>query len=274
MQRQIAVIGEGDLSAAVTLMLALRSCADITVVQDGAGAVARDGAAAAALLGAEGGARVRAVPMLSQAPGAAVAVVTTSDAEELEALAPQIARHAPDAVVVAAGEPADVACAILLAETAFPRARVIGAAAGARQARLRAAVAQAAGVWPGDVHVDVLGGVGTRCVPLLSRAAIAGVPAADVLGAEALDALAARRAPARRRAGPHRRRGLRRRGRRARRPAPGGDLRRRLPRRARSRGSRHGGARPARAPGRRGLRRAADESREREALLRAAIRMR
>jgi malate/lactate dehydrogenase len=191
MHRQVAVIGEGEISAAVVLLLAVRGGADVTVVQDAGEAAARDAGAAAGLLGGPGGARVRAVAALSQAPGAAVAVVTTSDAEELEALAPQLARHAPDAVVVAAGEPADVACALLLAETTFPRARVLGAAAGARQARLRAAIARAAGVWPGDVDVDVLGGVGTRCVPLLSRATIAGVPAADVVGAEALEALAA-----------------------------------------------------------------------------------
>jgi malate dehydrogenase len=187
MQRQVAVIGEGDISIAVTLLLAVRGV-DVTVVQDGAGAVARDAGAAVALLG--GGARVRAVSALAGAPGPALAVVTTSDAEELEALGPQLARHAPDAVVVAAGQPADVACAILLAETAFPRARVIGAAAGARQARLRTEVAQAAGVWAGDVDVVVLGGMGTRCVPLLSSATIAGVPAAEVVGLGTLEALA------------------------------------------------------------------------------------
>jgi malate dehydrogenase len=92
---------------------------------------------------------VRAVQALSQAHGAAVAVVTTSDAEELAAIAAELARHAPDAIVLARTEPADVACAILVAETAFPRGRVLGAAAGARGARLRAAIAEAAGVWAG-----------------------------------------------------------------------------------------------------------------------------
>ncbi|HEV8152572.1 MAG TPA: hypothetical protein VGP78_06545 [Solirubrobacteraceae bacterium] len=189
MRWDIAVIGGGDIGAAVTFLLAVRSRAQVTVVGDGAGALARDGAAAAALLGR--GARVRAVQALSQAHGAAVAVITTSDAEELAAIAVGLARDAPDAIVVAATEPADVACAILVAETAFPRGRVLGAAAGARGARLRAAIAEAAGVWAGDVAVDVVGGSPPRAVPLLSRATIAGLPAADVLGQDALARLTA-----------------------------------------------------------------------------------
>jgi malate dehydrogenase len=189
LRRDVAVIGGGDISAAVTLLLAVRCRAHVTVVQDGADTVARDAAAAAAMLG--GGGRVRAVAALSQAPGAAVAIVTASDADALQAAAAHLWRHAPDAVVVAAGEPADASCASLLAATKFPRARVLGSAAGARRARLRAALARAAGAWPGDVAVDVLGGSGPHSVPLLEGATIAGAPAAGVLGQEALEALAA-----------------------------------------------------------------------------------
>src|SRR5215210_3244562 len=144
MRRNVTIMGSGDISAAVSLLLAARGGVQVTVVEDAGGTVARDGAAVAALLG--GGARVRSVPSLAQAPGAAVAVVTGADGEQLEVAAAEVARHAPDAVVVAAGEPADVACAILLRATAFPRGRVLGAAAGAPGARLRAAVAAAAGV--------------------------------------------------------------------------------------------------------------------------------
>jgi len=185
----IAVIGGGDIGAAVTLLLAVRCHAQVTVVGDSAGAVARDGAATAAMLGC--GARVRAAQDLSQAHGAAVVVVTTADGEELEAIAADLAPHAPDAIVLAACEPADVACAILVAETAFPRGRVLGTAPAARSGRLRAAIAEAAGVWAGDVVADVVGGAPPRSVPLLSRATIAGHPAAAVLGEDALARLAA-----------------------------------------------------------------------------------
>jgi malate dehydrogenase len=189
MRWDISVVGGGDIGAAVTLLLAVRCRAQVTVVQDGGGAIAREGAVAAAMLGC--GARVRAVDDLSQARGPAVAVVTTADGEELQAIAVELARHAPDAIVLAACEPADVACAILVAESAFPRARVLGVAAAARGARLRAAIAEAAGVWAGDVAAEVLGGPPPRSVPLLSRATISGLPAADVLGQDALARLAA-----------------------------------------------------------------------------------
>ena len=69
MHGHITVIGEGDLSTTVTLLLAVRCPAQVTVVQDDAQAVARDLAAAAAMLGC--GARVQGVEDLSRAPGAA-----------------------------------------------------------------------------------------------------------------------------------------------------------------------------------------------------------
>jgi len=46
-------------------------------------------------------------------------------------------------------------------------------------------------VWAGDVVADVVGGAPPRSVPLLSRATIAGHPAAAVLGEDALARLAA-----------------------------------------------------------------------------------
>ena len=189
MRWDIAVVGGGEISAAVTLLLAVRCPARLTVVGNGADAVARDGAAAAAMLGCD--ARVRAARDLSHAQGPAIAVVTTADGEDLEAIAADLARHAPDAIVLAACEPADVVCAILVAETAFPRGRVLGTAPAARGGRLRAAIAEAAGVWAGDVAADVVGGPPPRSVPLLSRATIAGQPAAGVLGQDALARLVA-----------------------------------------------------------------------------------
>jgi malate dehydrogenase len=123
------------------------------------------------------------------AAGAAVAVLT-DDPEALAVAGPDVARHLPDAVLLAAGEPVDVATAVLLRVTAFPRGRVLGATASAAGGRLRARLADAAGVSVHDVRADVLGGPGERAVPLLSRATIADVPAANVLGEATLLELA------------------------------------------------------------------------------------
>jgi malate dehydrogenase len=182
----IAVIGSGDIARAVTLLLTVRDAGEVVLVGDAPGATGEAGAAGA-LLRAD--TRLRRVSALAGAAGAAVAVLTDGP-EAVAAAGADVARHLPNTVVLAAGEPADVATAVLLRVTAFPRGRVLGATASAAGGRLRARLADAAGVSVHDVRADVLGGPGERAVPLLSRATIADVPAAEVLGEATLLALA------------------------------------------------------------------------------------
>lgn len=182
----IAVIGSGDIARAVALLLTLRDAGEVVLVDDAPGAT-REAAAAGALLRAD--TRLRRVSAVAGAAGAAVAVLT--DGPEAMAVAgADVARHLPDTVLLVAGEPADVATAVLLRATAFPRGRVLGATASAAGGRLRARLAEAAGVSVHDVRADVLGGPGERSVPLLSRATIADAPAAEVLGEATLLTLA------------------------------------------------------------------------------------
>jgi malate dehydrogenase len=111
---------------------------------------------------------------------------------DLPPVAAEVARHLPGTVLVAAGEPVEEACAVLLRETAFPRARVLGATALGAGARLCAAVASSARVSVDAVTADVLGGSGPHAVPVLSSASVAGTPASEVLGEATLSALATR----------------------------------------------------------------------------------
>jgi malate dehydrogenase len=185
----IAVVGAGEVARSVALLLVAADAGDVVLVGDDAAASADDVAAAAALLGA--GAKVRAAAALDEAAGSDV-VVTTAAPGELPPVAADVARHLPGAVLVAAGEPVETACAVLLRETAFPRARVLGATALVAGARLRAAVASAARVSVEAVTADVLGGGGPRGVPVLSSASVAGTPASEVLGEATLSALATR----------------------------------------------------------------------------------
>jgi malate dehydrogenase len=183
----IAVIGSGDIARTVALLLTVRG-ADEVVLVGAPPATALDAGAAGVLLHAD--TRLRRADSLQGAAGARVAVLTDGPVE-LAATGADVARHLPDAVLLVAGEPVDVACAVLLRATAVPRGRVLGATAPAPGARLRAALAETAGVSVHDVVADVLGGPGERAVPVLSQAAIAGVPAAGVLGEATVEALAA-----------------------------------------------------------------------------------
>ena len=186
MSCMVAVIGSGDIARTVALLLTVRDAGEVVLVGDAQGAT-QDAAAAGALLRAD--TRLRRVSAVAGAAGAEVAVLTGGP-EAMAAAGADVARHLPDAVLLVAGEPADVATAVLLRETAFPRGRVLGATASAAGGRLRARLAEAAGVSVHDVRADVLGGPGERSVPLLSRATIADAPAAEVLGQAALLALA------------------------------------------------------------------------------------
>jgi L-lactate dehydrogenase len=185
----IAVVGAGEVARSVALVLATADAGEVALAGDDAEATAADVASAAALLGT--GARVRAVAALGEAAGGGV-VVATPAPDELPAVAAEVARHLPGAVLVVAGRPVDAAYAVLLRGTNFPRGRVLGATALVAGARLRGAIASAAGVSVDAVSADVLGGPGPRAVPVLSCATVAGTPASEVLGDATLSALATR----------------------------------------------------------------------------------
>jgi malate dehydrogenase len=187
MRRKIAVVGSGHLPGVCALLVAERGLADVVLV-GGRPEAARDVAAAVAVCGAA--VSVVASGDWEEAAGSAV-VVVDAGAGDLEELGPQIARHAPDAVVVVAGDGDAEACHALLASTGFPRRRVLGAAGLVTAARLRALVAAELGIEPGDVGGVALGGPGSDAIVVVASLTAGGLPVAALLGAGRLDELGA-----------------------------------------------------------------------------------
>jgi len=100
-----------------------------------------------------------------------------------------IASYAPNAVVVVVTNPLDVICMVVLKETGFEPARVVGQAGVLDSTRFRYFVAEELDVWTGDVAAMVLGGHGDSMVPLTRYTSVGGFPINELLDKEKVEHL-------------------------------------------------------------------------------------
>ncbi len=110
----------------------------------------------------------------------------------VRSVAEQIARVAPDSIMVVVSNPLDVMCYVAMKASGFPRERVIGMAGVLDTARYRMFLAEAIGVSVEDIQAMVLGGHGDTMVPLVSYTAVSGIPVTQLLDRERLDAIVTR----------------------------------------------------------------------------------
>jgi malate dehydrogenase len=106
--------------------------------------------------------------------------------------AEQIARHAPNAIVIVVTNPVDAMTQLMWHVTKFPKHRVIGQAGVLDSARFRTFVALELGVSVQNVDAYVLGAHGDQMVPLPRYTTVAGVPITELLPKEKIDALVKR----------------------------------------------------------------------------------
>lgn len=93
-----------------------------------------------------------------------------------------VARHAPNAVLVVVSNPLDAMVFVAKQVSGFPRERVIGSAGVLDSARFRTYLAIAAGVSVEDVQAIVLGAHTEKdMVPIVSTATIGNVPVSEFL---------------------------------------------------------------------------------------------
>jgi L-lactate dehydrogenase len=92
---------------------------------------------------------------------------------------PQIARAAPNAILLIVANPVDILTLAALEASGFPPGRVIGSGTVLDTARLRALVGQRLNIDPRSVHGYVIGEHGDSEVVVWSRATVAGLPVAE-----------------------------------------------------------------------------------------------
>ncbi len=129
---------------------------------------------------------------LPRKPGMSRMDLLSTNAGIVRAVGEQVARHAPDAVVIVVSNPLDEMTAMAQLATGFPKARVLGQAGMLDTARFTDFVAEAAGVPVAEVRTLTLGSHGDTMVPVPSRSTVGGRPLTEVLPADTVDQLVVR----------------------------------------------------------------------------------
>jgi len=115
----------------------------------------------------------------AQKPGETRLQLAQRNAEVFRQIVPQVARHAPDTILLIATNPVDPLTYLAWRLSGFPPQRVIGAGTILDTARLRYLLGARYDVDPRSVHAYIVGEHGDSEVALWSSAAIAGMSLQD-----------------------------------------------------------------------------------------------
>ena len=111
----------------------------------------------------------------SQKPGETRLALVNRNIEIFRGIIPQIARAAPDSILLVVANPVDIMTCATWQLSGFPQNRVIGSGTVLDTARLRASIGQQLRVDPRSVHAYVIGEHGDSEVVVWSRAMVAGM---------------------------------------------------------------------------------------------------
>ncbi len=129
---------------------------------------------------------------LPRKPGMSRMDLIEVNAKIVRQVAENVARYAPDAVIIVVSNPLDEMTALTQLVTRFPRNRVMGQAGMLDTARFTHFVAEELGVPVASVKTLTLGSHGDTMVPVPSRCTVDGRPLNDLLPAEKIDELVTR----------------------------------------------------------------------------------
>ena len=209
MLNKITVVGAGNVGATAAQRLAEKNLARSVVMVDVVEGVPQGKALDQWQSGPVEGydTRVYGTNDYEQAAGSEIFVVTAGIARKpgmsrddlvktnagiVQAVAKEIARVAPQSIIIVVSNPLDVMCTVAMKASGFPRERVIGMAGVLDTARYRMFLAEAMEVSVEDIQAMVLGGHGDTMVPLVSYTTVSGIPVAQILAADKLAAIVQR----------------------------------------------------------------------------------
>jgi malate dehydrogenase len=204
----VSIIGAGQTGATTAHWLSEREIADLVLVDIVEGlpqGKALDMTEAMPVIGSD--VRVLGTNDYAETAGSDIVVITAGlprkpgmSRDDLLAKNSEIVREAverslqasPEAILIMLTNPLDVMSHLALKVSGLPRERVIGQAGILDSARMRAFVAMETGISVQNIHCYVLGGHGDNMVPLVRHSNVAGVPLADFIPAERLEAIVER----------------------------------------------------------------------------------
>ena len=129
---------------------------------------------------------------LPRKPGMSRMDLLGVNAKIVRSVAENVAKYAPNAVVIVVSNPLDEMTALAQIATKFPKNRVLGQAGMLDSARFTNFVAEALSVPVGSVKTLTLGSHGDTMVPVPSQSAVNGKPLAELLPADKIEELVTR----------------------------------------------------------------------------------
>ena len=131
---------------------------------------------------------------LARKPGMSRDDLLFKNAEIVKSCIEQAYAKSPNAFFIVVSNPLDVMTYVALKATGLPRHKVIGMAGVLDSARYRTFIAMELGVSVEDINAFVLGGHGDTMVPLPRFTTVAGVPLAELMPQDRIDAIVKRTA--------------------------------------------------------------------------------
>jgi malate dehydrogenase len=129
---------------------------------------------------------------LPRKPGMSRMDLLETNAKIVRQVSENVAKHAPNAVVIVVSNPLDEMTALAQLATQFPKNRVMGQAGMLDTARFSHFVAEELGVPVASVKTLTLGSHGDTMVPVPSRSTVNGKPLREVMAGEKIEELVVR----------------------------------------------------------------------------------
>lgn len=129
---------------------------------------------------------------IARKPGMSRDDLLKTNAGIVRSVSAEIARVAPDSIIVMVSNPLDVMSWVAKETTGFPRERVIGMAGVLDTARYRSFIALELDVSVEDIQALVLGGHGDTMVPLVRYTSVGGIPLTHFLDDDRIEAIVQR----------------------------------------------------------------------------------
>jgi malate dehydrogenase len=129
---------------------------------------------------------------LPRKPGMSRMDLIETNAKIVRGVAENVAKHAPNAVIIVVSNPLDEMTALTQLASGFPKERVLGQAGMLDTARFTNFVAEELKVAVASVKTLTLGSHGDTMVPVPSRCTVDGKALADLLSAEKIEELVVR----------------------------------------------------------------------------------
>ncbi len=209
MRKKVTIVGAGNVGATAAMRVAEKELADVVLVDvlEGVPAGKALDLAEAAPVEKHDSKITGVTNDYSEAKDSDIVIITAGIPRKpdmsrddllstnmgiMKSVVDEIAKTAPNAILIIVSNPLDAMCHIAYDTSGFPKNRVMGMAGILDSARFRAFIAMELNVSVESTHAFVLGGHGDTMVPLPRYSTVAGIPITELMSPERIEDLVER----------------------------------------------------------------------------------